>query len=235
MSHPSEAAATPPALELRGVSKAYHGAGGRPRYALRQIDLSLPAGSTLALSGRSGSGKSTLLNLAAATDLPSEGEILVRGRDLSCLSEHERTLYRRDGVGMVFQFFYLLSHLSVLDNVGLPELIAGGRREDFEPRALELLSRVGLAERAADSVEKLSGGESQRVAICRALLRRPPLILADEPTGNLDDESGRQVMALMLELVAAEGATLVYATHSSELAELAHRRVRLVSGRLEQA
>jgi ABC-type lipoprotein export system ATPase subunit len=184
--------------------------------------------------GRSGSGKSTLLHLAAGIDVPTQGRITVLGSPLSTLSESARTLLRRDAVGLVFQFFYLLPHLSVRDNVALPALIAGDKPGHFEPRIAQLLDCVGLRDRAHDRVQKLSGGEMQRVAICRALLRRPQLLLADEPTGNLDDENGRRVMALMLSLVEAEGSTLIFVTHSREVASLADEVWHLHSGILEQ-
>jgi predicted ABC-type transport system involved in lysophospholipase L1 biosynthesis ATPase subunit len=134
----------------------------------------------------------------------------------------------------VFQFFHLLPHLDVLDNVVLPALIAGDQRKDYEPRARELLGRVGLGDRTGETVEKLSGGEMQRVAICRAMLRRPSLLLADEPTGNLDDDTGRRVMELLLRLVEDEASTLIYVTHSRELAALADQTWSLHSGVLEK-
>jgi len=192
----------------------------------------VPAGRRIAVVGRSGSGKSTLLHLAAGIDLPSQGEVEVAGRRLGDLSDRARTLLRRETIGLVFQFFHLLPQLSVRDNVALPELIAGGRVAALEPRVRELLGRVGLADRAGDPVQALSGGEQQRVAICRALVRRPRLLLADEPTGNLDDASGRGVMELMLALVAEEGGTLLYVTHSREFAALADETWQLQSGTL---
>ncbi len=221
-----------PALGFRGVSKVYESPGGSPRFALREVSFEVPAGQRVAIVGRSGSGKSTLLHLAAGIDLPTAGEVAVEGRSLAALSDRERTLLRRDAIGLVFQFFYLLPHLSVHDNVALPELIAGGRPAAFRPRVRELLDRVGLADRADDPVQKLSGGEMQRVAICRALLRRPRLLLADEPTGNLDDASSRLVMDLMLSLAKEEGSTLLYVTHSRELAALADETWQLQSGAL---
>ena len=180
--------------------------------------------------GRSGSGKSTLLHLAAGIDVPSDGEVWVDGRSLARLTDRERTLLRRRTVGLVFQFFHLLPQLSVRDNVALPALIAGEPPSAFEPRVAELLGRVGLAERAGDRVQRLSGGEQQRVAICRALLRRPRLLLADEPTGNLDDASGRLVMELMLAVASEEGSTLLFVTHSREFAALADATWELHSG-----
>lgn len=223
------------ALTFRDVSKAYAAFGAGSRYALRDVSFDLPAGRRVAVVGRSGSGKSTLLHLAAGIDVPTSGSVSFLGRDLAALSERERTLTRRDGVGLIFQFFYLLPHLSVWENVALPELIAGGRPAEFGDRVMALLERVGLAQRARDSVQQLSGGEMQRVAICRALLRRPPLLLADEPTGNLDDHTGSAVMDLIIQLVADEASTLVYVTHSAEAAALADEVWQLHSGVLETA
>jgi ABC-type lipoprotein export system ATPase subunit len=200
--------------------------------ALHEVSFELPARRRIAVVGRSGSGKSTLLHLAAGIDRPTGGEVEIGGQRLGDLSDRARTLLRRETIGLVFQFFHLLPQLSVADNVALPELIAGGRPAAFGARVRELLGRVGLADRAADPVQALSGGEQQRVAICRALVRRPRLLLADEPTGNLDDASGRLVMELMLALVAEEGSTLLYVTHSREFAALADETWQLQSGRL---
>jgi len=222
-------------LKFEGVSKTYPQAAGGVLHALRDVSLEIERGRRVAVVGRSGSGKSTLLHLAAGIDRPSEGRVVLAGRDLSAMSDRERTLERRRGVGLVFQFFHLLPHLSVSDNVALPAWIAGRRPRDYRGRVVELLERVGLAARAGESVQKLSGGEMQRVAICRALLSRPRLMLADEPTGNLDDENGRRVLDLLLSLVEEEGGGLVYVTHSPELAELADETWRLHSGRLEAA
>jgi len=210
----------------------YPSPGNEARVALHEVSFELPAGRRVAVVGRSGSGKSTLLHLAAGIDRPSGGEVEIGGQRLGDLSDRSRTLLRRETIGLVFQFFHLLPQLSVADNVSLPELIAGGRPAAFGPRVRELLGRVGLADRAADPVQALSGGEQQRVAICRALVRRPRLLLADEPTGNLDDASGRLVMELMLALVAEEGSTLLYVTHSREFAALADETWQLQSGRL---
>jgi putative ABC transport system ATP-binding protein len=210
----------------------YPSPGSAARVALQDVSFELPAGRRIAVVGRSGSGKSTLLHLAAGIDRPTGGEVELGGRRLGDLSDRARTLLRRETIGLVFQFFHLLPQLSVRDNVALPELIAGGRPAAFGPRVQELLGRVGLADRAADPVQGLSGGEQQRVAICRALVRRPRLLLADEPTGNLDDASGRLVMELMLDLVREEGSTLLYVTHSREFAALADETWQLQSGRL---
>ena len=223
---------TPPVLSFEGVSRRY-GDDGAGRFALRGVTCDVRGGSTVAISGRSGSGKSTFLHLAAGIDLPTEGVIRFLGRDLASLADAERTRLRRDAVGLVFQFFHLLPHLTVRENVALPEWIAGGDAVGYEPRIQQLLDRVGLGDRADDTVEKLSGGEMQRVAICRALVRRPRLLLADEPTGNLDDETGRTVMALLLDLVAEEGSTLIYVTHDAELASAADSHWQLHSGILD--
>ncbi len=223
----------PALLSFRGVRKTFTDAGGRPREVLRGVDLDVPKGGRLAVIGRSGSGKSTLLHLAAGIDVPTAGEVHAGGQDLARLSEHDRSLFRRAFVGLIFQFFHLLPHLPVRENVALPAFIAGTPAAIWEPRVGDLLDRVGLLDRAADRVEKLSGGEMQRVALCRALLSRPQLLLADEPTGNLDDANSRLVMDLLLRLSEEEGTTLVYVTHSAELAARADRVLRLHDGLLE--
>jgi len=225
----------PPALAFRGVSKIYDTPGSGSRYALRGVTFAVPVGRTVAIVGRSGSGKSTMLHLAAGIDRPTTGAVLAEGRDLAALSERQRTFYRRDSVGLVFQFFHRLPHLSVAENVALPGIIAGDRDAGLGPRVRSLLDRVGLGDRANDPVHQLSGGEMQRVAICRALVRRPRLVLADEPTGNLDDATGLLVLELLLELARDEGGTLLYVTHSAELARLADHTWRLHSGELDTA
>ena len=222
------------ALSFEDVWKSYPRVDGRELHALRSVTARVESGLSVAIVGRSGSGKSTFLHLAAGIDEPSRGEVSVLGRRLSELSDHERTLQRREKIGLVFQFFHLLPHLGVLDNVVLPALIAGDQRRNYEPRGRELLARVGLENRAGETVEKLSGGEMQRVAICRAMLRRPKLLLADEPTGNLDDDTGRRVMDLLLRLVEDEESTLIYVTHSVDLAALADQTWSLHSGILEK-
>jgi len=222
-----------PALSFRNVSKTYTRSSGSELQALQKVNIDILRGRKVAITGRSGSGKSTFLSLAAGIDRPTQGTVCVLGRDLSTLSDRELTLQRRNSIGLVFQFFHLLPHLSVLENVFLPAWISGDSSKLFEPRAQELLARVGLHDRSDDAVHKLSGGEMQRVALCRALLRRPPLLLADEPTGNLDDDSGRIVMDLLVQLASEEGATLIYVTHSLELASLADQTLRLHSGILD--
>jgi ABC-type lipoprotein export system ATPase subunit len=220
-----------PVLEFDQVTKIYASAK-RSLTALHDITFRATPGRTIAVVGRSGSGKSTLLHLAAGIEVPSSGRVLVGGRDLATLSERERTLLRRREIGLVFQFFHLLPQLSLLENVSLPDWIAGNPGETTQ-RARQLLARVGLESRRDDRVEGLSGGELQRVAICRALLRRPRLLLADEPTGNLDDENAEIVTDLLISLSREEGACLLVATHSAEFATRADERFQLHGGRLQ--
>ncbi len=223
-----------PVLAFRGVSREYRSAGGAVLRALRDASGEVAAGEVVAVTGRSGSGKSTLIHLAAGIDAPSRGEVVLLGRALSALSDAERTRLRRDHVGLVFQFFHLQPHLSALENVLVPALVAGDPPAPAEGRARALLERVALAVRADEPVQKLSGGEMQRVALCRALLRRPRLLLADEPTGNLDEESGRAVLDLLLELARDEGSAVLYVTHSADLAAAADAVWTLHSGVLER-
>lgn len=225
---------TPAALSLIKVSRIYGSTAAGRHAALESASLEVPQGRTVAIVGRSGSGKSTLLHLAAGIDVPTSGSVLVAGQDLAAMTDRERTHLRRSSIGLVFQFFHLLPHLTVLENVSLPSLIAGDSRATA-PRAMALLERVALADRAGDPVQQLSGGEQQRVAICRALLRRPRLLLADEPTGNLDDAGGANVMQLMLGLARDEGSAVVFVTHSREVAALADEIHRIHSGVLESA
>jgi ABC-type lipoprotein export system ATPase subunit len=220
-------------LAFESVSKHYPQPSGEVLKALDEVSFSVASGKKLAILGRSGSGKSTLLHLAAAIDVPSAGKVEVLGRDVSHLSDRERTLLRRDTIGLVFQFFYLLPHLTVWENVVLPAWIAAD--SGSEERARRLLDRVGLAGRDDQEASKLSGGEMQRVAICRALLRKPRLLLADEPTGNLDDVNSEKVMDLLMDLVDEEGGSLLYVTHSEEQAARADERLRLHGGKLEPA
>ncbi len=206
-----------PTLEFREVSRTFRPPGGAPREVLRGVTASVAPGEAVAVVGRSGSGKSTLLHLAAGLDEPDAGEVRLLGRALAGLGDRERTLLRRDQVGVVFQFFHLLGHLSVLENVLLPALVAGDPAAAAEARARDLLTRAGLAGHERDAVARLSGGEMQRVALCRALLRRPRLLLADEPSANLDDGSTAAVLALLQRSAREAGATLVVATHDARV------------------
>jgi len=221
-----------PTLAFLDVSRTFRPPGGAPREVLRGVSAEIRPGETVAVVGRSGSGKSTLLHLAAGLDEPDGGEVRLLGRPLAALPDRERTLLRRDHVGVVFQFFHLLGHLSVLENVLVPALVAGDPAAAAEARARDLLTRAGLEGREGDAVARLSGGEMQRVALCRALLRRPGLLLADEPTGNLDEASAEQVMALLLGMARQEGSALLLVTHGAELAARADRVWHLQAGRL---
>ena len=216
-----------PSLSFRSVTKIY--SGGQQVLALDGLDLEIGAGEFVALVGESGSGKSTLLHLAAGIDRPTSGEIRVGARDVGGLPERELVLYRRREVGLVFQFFNLLPHLTVRENVELPRRLDGGA--DAAARASELLERVGLRARAEAHPYELSGGEMQRVAIARALGSGARLLLADEPTGNLDSRNGEGVLALLDEVRRERGVTLLLATHSTAAASRADRTVRLKDGR----
>jgi putative ABC transport system ATP-binding protein len=220
----------PPRLELRRVSKTYQN-GGQPLEVLHEISLALEPATVTAFMGRSGCGKTTLLNLAGAIDFPTAGEVLIDGRSTSSLSEAELTALRRRRVGFVFQFFKLLPTLTVLENVELPLLLA--RRSGVTDAARDRLRWVGLADKEASLPYQLSGGQMQRVAIARALVHSPDLLLADEPTGNLDTASGDQVLSLLRESAERFGATVLVATHSAEAAAIAGRRVHLRDGRIQ--
>jgi putative ABC transport system ATP-binding protein len=218
----------PALVRLDRVTKDYS-EGRELRHVLKEASLEVGEGEFVAIRGRSGSGKSTVLNLVAGIDQPSSGEIYLAGKALSRLGAHERTLLRRDHIGFVFQFFNLIPTLRVLENVLLPAELSG---RDQARRAAELLERVGLADRASSFPDRLSGGEQQRVAIARALVCDPRLVLADEPTGNLDDATGATVMGLLDALTRRAGKTLLLATHSREVAALADRVVTIEGGRL---
>jgi putative ABC transport system ATP-binding protein len=204
--------------------------GSLLRHVLKDADLAVEEGEVLAIRGRSGSGKTTILNLVAGIDQPSGGDIFVAGACVNRMSPRESTLFRRDHVGFVFQFFNLIPTLTVLENVRLPAELAG--RADASGRADELLARVGLADRRHSFPDRLSGGEQQRVAIARALVCDPRLILADEPTGNLDDATGATVMELLTSATRDAGRTLILATHSREVAARADRVLTIDGGRL---
>ncbi len=217
-----------PAVSFRSVTKVY--AGGQEVVALDRLDLEVEAGQFLALVGESGSGKSTLLHLAGGIDRPTSGQVRVGASDVGALPERDLVLYRRREVGIVFQFFNLLPHLTVRENVELPRRLDGAA--DAADRAGELLARVGLSGRAAAHPYELSGGQMQRVAIARALASGARLLLADEPTGNLDSRNGEAVLSLLDEIRHERGVTLLLATHSPATAARADRVVHLKDGKL---
>ncbi|WP_129503420.1 ABC transporter ATP-binding protein [Aeromonas veronii] len=199
---------------------------------LEGINLQVNSGETVALVGASGSGKSTLLGLLAGLDLPSQGDIEILGKSLGELDEEGRARLRAEQIGFVFQSFLLLPTMTALENVMLPAELRGER--DCEPRARELLAAVGLGERLHHLPPRLSGGEQQRVAIARAFMTRPSLLLADEPTGNLDSKTGEKVIELLFELNRKHGTTLVVVTHDHQLAERCQRQVVMTAGRLDR-
>ena len=221
-------ASSAPSISCRALRKVY--AGAEPVVALDGLDLDVPAGEFLALVGESGSGKSTLLHLVGGIDRPTSGDIDVAGRAIATLPERDLVLYRRREVGMVFQFFNLLPHVTVRENVELPRRLDGGT--DAGIRAAVLLERVGLARRACAHPYELSGGEMQRVAIARALGTGARLLLADEPTGNLDSRNGHEVLTLLDEIRRERGVTLLLATHSAAAAARADRVVAVKDGRI---
>jgi putative ABC transport system ATP-binding protein len=218
-------------LSLNNVSHGYLEAGAR-REVLLGVNLRIQTGEQLALVGQSGSGKSTLMHLIGGLDAPLSGEIYFENNDLAAMREPERTLWRRQNVGFIYQFFNLIPTLTVLENVMLPLELNGTPESIGRQAALELLGEVGLADRAESYPDRLSGGEQQRVAIIRALIHQPRLVLADEPTGNLDAATGEQVLDLLDRLVRAKGHTLILVTHSAEVAKRADRIVRLMDGQL---
>ena len=222
-------------LAARGVKKSYCKAGvAMP--VLRGVDLEVRAGELLAIVGQSGCGKSTLLHVLATLDAPDEGEIQFEGNRIDRLPAVGRDILRNHHFGMIFQFYHLLPEMTALENVMAPLMIGHGvigylrRRKEFRRRAEDLLTRVGLAHRLRHKPRELSGGEMQRAAIARALITRPRLLFADEPTGNLDKETGRQVMTLLRRLNRDEGVTIVMVTHDEQIAASADRVVRLMDG-----
>jgi putative ABC transport system ATP-binding protein len=217
------------AISARGLTKTY-GEGQTAVHALAGVDLDVLRGEMVAIMGPSGSGKSTLLHLIGALDTPTGGTISIGERRFDGLSDGELTLLRREGIGFVFQFFNLLPALTAEENVLLPALISGNRDRAARQRAAELLRRVGLTERAGHLPGELSGGEQQRVSIARALLMDPELVLADEPTGNLDTTSSAEVLTLLQELNRRDGHTIVLVTHDPAAAAMAGRVVFLRDG-----
>jgi ABC-type lipoprotein export system ATPase subunit len=223
--------ASGPILAARAVRKSYF-MGGRPLEVLRNIDLTVQRGEFLALRGASGAGKSTLLHLLGGLDLPNAGEIIFDGSDLRALPARALARLRNQRVGFVFQAYHLLPELSALENVALPARMARLSPGDAAGRGCDLLKRVGLGERLEHRPYELSGGEQQRVAIARALINQPDLILADEPTGNLDSRTGEEIIQLLCALREERRATLIMATHDAKIAARAPRVVELVDGTL---
>jgi putative ABC transport system ATP-binding protein len=218
-------------IRFANVTKQFR-EGERQRVVLNDLSASIGAGEFVAMVGRSGSGKSTLLNLLAGLDQPTAGEIWIGETCISALDDRRRTLFRRDHIGFVFQFFNLIPTLSVRENVLLTAELRGWNTRDAQAQATRLLDAVGLLDRAKVFPDKLSGGEQQRVAIARALCADPQVILADEPTGNLDADTGAQVLDLLTRLARERGKTLILVTHSPDVAVLADRTLRLDHGRL---
>ncbi len=215
-------------IELRGVSKTVQ-SGGQPLTILHPLDYSIASGEFVAIVGASGSGKSTLLGLLAGLDAPTTGQILIDGIDITTLSEDRLARLRGGKIGFVFQFFHLVPSLTAFENILIPMEIAG--RRDANARARTLVDEVGLNDRGHHYPSQLSGGEQQRVAIARALANDPPIVLADEPTGNLDSTTGRHIMDLLLDVRRTRQATLVLVTHDAALAALADTRLTLRDGR----
>ncbi|MEU1544678.1 ABC transporter ATP-binding protein [Nocardia sp. NPDC005745] len=220
----------PAMLELSGVTKEYR-VGGQAVRALDDVGLRIETGEFTSIIGPSGSGKSTLLHLLGALDSPDAGSIRFRGEEIGALDEEQQSAFRRHQVGFVFQFFNLLPTLSAWENVAIPKLLDGTGLRKAKPRALELLDRVGLAERAEHRPAELSGGQMQRVAVARALIMEPPLILADEPTGNLDSKTGAAILELLGEIAGA-GSSVVMVTHDMGAVTYCDRVITLRDGRI---
>jgi putative ABC transport system ATP-binding protein len=215
---------------VQNVSKRY--AGKRSVHALRQISFRVERRERVAMMGPSGSGKSTLLNIIGGLDRPSEGSVSIDGQELQALNDNALTHLRRDKIGFIFQFFNLLPTLTAWENVALPLHLAGVSRRDARVRALSRLETVGLKDRQDHLPDELSGGEQQRVAIARALILNPPLILADEPTGNLDSKTGQEVLSLLKGLQDQFDITIMMVTHDAQAAAFCHRIIRMQDGQI---
>lgn len=219
-------------LAISGVKRTFTQAG-RPLEILKGVSLSLNAGEMVGLLGPSGSGKSTLLHIAGLLERPNDGEVKINGKASSALSSHERTLIRRHEIGFVYQFHHLLGEFTALENVMMPMRIAGFSKAKASSRARTLLKNVGLAERETHLPSQLSGGEQQRVAIARAMANKPKLILADEPTGNLDEATAGKVMGALVKTIRDEGMAALIATHNRDVAARLDRCVGLHDGKLK--
>ena len=221
------------ALELKEIAKAYSPGAPNAVQVLRGVNLKVASGEIVALVAPSGAGKSTLLHIAGLLDRPDAGQVLIGGADLTGKSDRRRTATRREEVGFIYQFHHLLPEFSALENILLPQLANGVPKAQAEARARDLLTRVGIAARADHRPAALSGGEQQRVAFCRALANGPRLLLADEPTGNLDPTTSDQVFGTLMDLVRDTGLSALIATHNLELAARMDRQLRLSDGQLE--
>lgn len=217
-------------IRLSGIQRVFQ-VGDQAVHALRDVDLTIGAGEYLSIMGPSGSGKSTLLNLIGLLDRPSDGIYRLDERDVTDLSDEEQARVRRDKIGFVFQFFHLIPRLSAAANIELPMLLAGVPADERKSRVAALVADYGLSGRETHRPDQLSGGQRQRVAIARATVMRPAVILADEPTGNLDRATGQEVMSI-LEGLAAKGVTLILVTHDPEIGNRAGRRLHMVDGRI---
>jgi putative ABC transport system ATP-binding protein len=221
-------------IETRGLTKSYGAVEEAQVHALQGVDLHVREGELLAIMGPSGSGKSTLLHILGGVEVPSSGQILLEGIDLALLNDDERTILRRERMGFIFQSFNLLPAFTAEENVSLPLELAGISSNEAKRRAADMLKMVGMTHRRNHIPSTMSGGEQQRVAIARALVMEPALLLADEPTGNLDSTNGRQVTALLRRLASENRQTIVMVTHDSEVAKQADRLVRLRDGVIEK-
>lgn len=218
-------------VEVIDLAKHYR-LGSADVPALKGVSFEIETGKLVSIMGPSGSGKSTLLHLMGGLDIPTSGSVIINGSDLAQLDDEELTMFRRRSLGFIFQFFNLLPTMTAWENVALPRLLDGEKLKQVRPRAIELLERVGLGERVDHKPSQLSGGEMQRVAVARALVGDPVLVLADEPTGNLDSASGQAVLDLLRGFVAEEGMTVVIVTHDAQAASLADQQVKLQDGLL---
>jgi putative ABC transport system ATP-binding protein len=221
-----------PLVVADALEKVY-AEGATPVAALRGVSLALEPGDFVALTGPSGCGKSTLLHLCGAMDRPTAGRLTFDGQDVGALDDNALTRLRRDRIGFVFQFFNLLPTLTIADNIALPCLLAGMKVSEAEARATALAERVGIAHRLGHYPQQVSGGEAQRAAIARALAHEPALVIADEPTGNLDSTNGANVLALLADLNRELGVTMLLATHAADVASAARRTLRMRDGRLD--
>lgn len=222
-----------PILTLKGITKGYNQGKPSEVSVLQGTDLTVAKGEVVALVAPSGAGKSTLLHIAGLLDTPDAGGVQIDGQDMTKLSDRKRTAVRRNDVGFIYQFHHLLPEFTALENIVLPQLANGVSESDATIRAMDLLTRVGIAERGGHRPAALSGGEQQRVAFCRALANQPKLLLADEPTGNLDPDTSDRVFDELIDLVHGTGLAAVIATHNLELAARMDRMVRMTAGKLE--